>query len=144
MKTTLLLLAFVLAAIKPLRALDVQPERSSVETCYSIEIASAPATNVLSSTNAANGYQIGGSYNGNIREVLVQNDDASTNIFCSDSVDVSTTTTPFSSFRGFGIAGGSLGAAGTSQNFVLQPGQAWYCVNGSGTKETIATICAGR
>ena len=97
----------------------------STRTCDGVSIASQPATEVMRSSSSF--------YTG----LSVENLDLTSQIFCSDSVSVSTQT-------GSNLVGEKIGTTklGTGKiSLALPAGQLWYCMNDGVTTTVRAVIC---
>lgn len=97
----------------------------STRTCDGVSVSSQPATEVIRSS--------GSFYTG----LSIQNLDRTSQLFCSDSVSVS--TQPSAALVGEKI--GTTGLGTDKVSFLLPPGQPWYCMNDSVTGTVRAVIC---
>ena len=121
-----LLLALLLSAPAAAQTFDVGIGLSS-NTCYALGIDSQTPTNVVASTTPGYAY------------VDILNLDTSTNVWCSDSVAVSSITT--AALAGWKI---TTTAPGNSKRFPLFPGKLWYCLNDGVYSKTRSIVCKGR
>jgi hypothetical protein len=73
--------------------------------------------------------------------ITIQNLDSGSNVYCSDSVNVTSGTAngTLNVNTGFELAKGTPGAAAS---FYIGPGQLWYCVN-DGAAPSVAVVCKG-
>lgn len=100
----------------------------SSNTCDTVSISSQPATEIVRSSVTF------------FTQIHVQNFDSGKQVWCSDSVDVSTLTTS-------NLAGVKIGTTGLDTDkitFPLVPGQLWYCINDGVTGIVRASICRRR
>lgn len=124
--------------IAPRQVMDVAQTFRSTMTCSGVQVSSAvaggsQATSVVSSTQTL------------WLSISIQNQDATANVYCSDSVSVSTplaagTANPS---LGWGLAGAATPTGG-SGSFMLAPGELFYCVNDSGSRTSAIAVCKGR
>lgn len=138
MKTILCLLALLVPiqarALDPQSTAGMAQQYSSTMTCSSLFVSSATlpgqATVIISTSPA-------------YRSVSIQNRSSTANVYCGDSVNVSSQTAngAFNANTGWELAPGSPGG---SASFYLVPGEPFYCVNDTVTSTSTITACRGR
>lgn len=121
--------------VAPQQVQNVELTYKSTMTCVSVSVASATssnqATQVIASTQTLWG------------SISIQNRDNTANVYCSDSVSVTSQTAAgtFNSATGWEIPAGAPGGAAS---FYIGPGELFYCVNDTITKASNISLCKGR
>lgn len=121
--------------VAPRAVTDVELTFKSTMTCVSLAVSSAANVNaptqVIASTQTLWG------------SISIQNRDSTANIYCSDSVAVTSQTAAgtLNTATGWEIPAGSPGGA---SSFYIGPGQLWYCVNDTITRTSNISLCKGR